>query len=729
MRIGGSRRTASRGALALAAAALAASCTGLTAPAGAAQTWPTYHGDNARTGVAAAEPSLRPISQAWKAQLDGAVFGQPVVLAGRVIVGTENNTLYGLDGHDGHVLWSYHVGPPVPLSVVRQVVNCGNIDPLGITGTPAVDPTSGRVFAVAEILGIGTDVHHQLIGVNAFTGFPEVSTPVDPPGAAAITLQQRTALALGNGRVYFGMGGLYGDCPPYHGWVVSTDENGRDYRAFNVTPTTSRGAVWATSGPAIDAAGSVYVSTGNGDPSTLEYQDSVVKLDPLLSPTGRYTPPEWKTLDALDQDLGSVGPSLLPNGRLFAVGKFHDGFLLDPNNLAVGAVRVPGVCSGDADGGNAAAGGFVYVPCNEGVRAVDIGSASLSWQQTGGPNGPPVISGGLLWSLSWGSPEGPNSQPGSMFGLDPATGAILAGPVPVGNVPHFAAPSAALGLLLVGTVSGVTALSGPAGPPPPAATFGVPCNPPPDHRGYWLAATDGGVFAFGGAPFCGSLGSLRLNGSVVGLAPTASGAGYWMAGADGGVFAFGDARFSGSMGNTRLNAPVMGIAATPSGRGYWLVGYDGGVFAFGDAGFYGSMGNTRLNAPVVGMAATPTGRGYWLAAADGGVFAFGDARFYGSMGGSRLKAQVSGIAAAPNGGGYWLVAFDGGVFNFGTAGFHGSTGGLRLNAPVLSLSPTVDGTGYWLGATDGGVFAFDAPYQGSMGGTRLNRPVVTVARD
>jgi hypothetical protein len=86
------------------------------------------------------------------------------------------------------------------------------------------------------------------------------------------------------------------------------------------------------------------------------------------------------------------------------------------------------------------------------------------------------------------------------------------------------------------------------------------------------------------------------------MAATPDGKGYWLAASDGGVFAFGDASFYGSMGGTRLNAPVVGMAATPDGKGYWLAAADGGVFSFGSAPFEGSMGGTRLNAPVVGIA-------------------------------------------------------------------------------------------------------------------------------
>ena len=78
-------------------------------------------------------------------------------------------------------------------------------------------------------------------------------------------------------------------------------------------------------------------------------------------------------------------------------------------------------------------------------------------------------------------------------------------------------------------------------------------------------------------------------------------AGYWLVASDGGVFSFGDAGFYGSTGNIVLNKPIVGITATPDGKGYWLVASDGGVFSFGDAGFYGSTGNIVLNKPIVGM--------------------------------------------------------------------------------------------------------------------------------
>jgi N-acetylmuramoyl-L-alanine amidase len=230
--------------------------------------------------------------------------------------------------------------------------------------------------------------------------------------------------------------------------------------------------------------------------------------------------------------------------------------------------------------------------------------------------------------------------------------------------------------------------------------------------GYWLAASDGGVFAFN-APALGSAGNLVLASPVVGMAATPDDGGYWLAGSDGGVFSYGDARFAGSMGAVRLNKPVVGMAVDRVTGGYWLVASDGGVFSFG-APFQGSTGAMRLNAPVVGMAATLDDRGYWLVASDGGVFAFGDARFAGSMGAVHLVKPVTGMAVDSAGNGYWLVGADGGVFSFG-APYEGSTGGTVLARAVVAVAATADGGGYWLAGGNGSVYPFgDAQYQGSV---------------
>ena len=134
------------------------------------------------------------------------------------------------------------------------------------------------------------------------------------------------------------------------------------------------------------------------------------------------------------------------------------------------------------------------------------------------------------------------------------------------------------------------------------------------------------------------------------MAASQSGKGYWLVASDGGVFAFGDAGFFGSTAALHLHfSRSLAWPPIQSGKGYWLVASDGGVFAFGDAGFFGSTGGRRLDRPVVGMAPTATGNGYWLVAADGGLFTFGDAVFRGGTGAMKLKSSVVGMAATQSG--------------------------------------------------------------------------------
>ncbi len=244
---------------------------------------------------------------------------------------------------------------------------------------------------------------------------------------------------------------------------------------------------------------------------------------------------------------------------------------------------------------------------------------------------------------------------------------------------------------------------------------------------YWLVASDGGIFSFGGAPFYGSTGGIALNKPIVGMAATPGGGGYWLVASDGGVFSYGNAKFYGSTGSITLNKPIVGMASTPDGKGYWLVASDGGIFSYGDAHFFGSTGAITLNKPVVGMAATPSGNGYWLVASDGGIFAYGDATFHGSTGSLVLNKPVIGMITGPAGAGYFLVASDGGIFSFGTAPFYGSLGGLPLKNPIISAAATPTDNGYWFTDTAGLVSNFgSASYYGSAP-SPLNRPIVGMA--
>jgi hypothetical protein len=252
----------------------------------------------------------------------------------------------------------------------------------------------------------------------------------------------------------------------------------------------------------------------------------------------------------------------------------------------------------------------------------------------------------------------------------------------------------------------------------------VAIAPLPNGKGYWLAQSGGGIFAFGDAQFYGSLprgpGGLGITPAapITAIAGTPDGLGYWLVGQDGGVYAFGDAQFYGSLPSigTKPHGVVAGLTPTPDGRGYWLLGADGGVFAFGDAGFFGTLSN---GAAVTSLLATPDGRGYMATPAFGdaplteGNAALPSDRKPGPM---ALNALVSGGAITSDAKGFWEASTDGGVFAFGDAGFNGSLPGIGVSpvAPIIGMARTPDDGGYWLVGADGGVFAFgDAQFYGS----------------
>src|SRR6266581_806329 len=277
-----------------------------------AAAWPTYGRDVARSDVAAgvATPGLLKVS--WRAHLDGAVYGQPLLVGNLVIAATENDSVYALDQASGRVIWRSHVGTPVPLSDLP----CGNIDPLGITGTPVYDPASGLVFAVAETTGGA----HLLAGIRLSDGKLRVRREVEPPRGDPIATQQRPALALRAGRVYIAFGGLNGDCANYVGSVVSVATNGRGRIRSYAVPTSRRAGIWATGG-VLATAGRLFVSVGNGA-STTSYDgsDSVLALSPQLRRIDLFAPSVWAQDNASDADLGSMTPAV--TGRyVFISGK------------------------------------------------------------------------------------------------------------------------------------------------------------------------------------------------------------------------------------------------------------------------------------------------------------------------------------------------------------------------------------------------------------------------
>ncbi len=682
--------------------------------------WTTYGGNSLRTAVDPSGNSFSPATPAWTSPaLDGQLYGQPLVAAGRVYAATENDTVYALAADSGRVLWSTHLATPLDPTTVAGL--CGNIHPtVGITGTPVIDPSRSEIFVVATEASGGNAVHH-LVGLDLYTGAVLLDEAVDPPGANPAFQLQRVSLGLTDNRVIIGFGGNSGDCEPYHGLVVSAPENGAAPSTFTVANQAGdgQGAVWmGGAAPSIDGQGNVWVATGNSEhhsaSDTYDQSDSVLKLSPTMQLLDSFAPAAWYSDNASDADLGSGAPALLPNGLVFEVGKSTKGYVLSQSHLGgIGGQVAVNNSFCFSDGGSADLDGTLFVPCSGGVRAVTVTAATPTASWTAGSSsaaGSPIVAGGQVWTIGGGT----------LFALNPSNGAVAQQFAIGSSSSSFPSPAAADGLILAPSSTQIHAFTGPAGLP-------APPTPAPPRPGYWLVATDGGVFSFGGAAFHGSTGAIHLNRPIVGMASTPDHGGYWLVASDGGVFAFGDARFHGSTGSLRLNRPIVGMAATADGGGYWLVASDGGVFSFGDARFHGSTGSLRLNRPIVGMAATADGGGYWLVASDGGVFSFGDASFKGSAGGIHLSAPIVGMAADPTGPGYWLVASDGGVFSF-AAPFKGSAGALRLVRPIVGMAATADGGGYWLVASDGGVFAFgDATFEGSTGGLVLRQPVTGVA--
>lgn len=407
--------------------------------------WPVYHRNAARTGYDPAFPPPGTLSQAWSAVLDGAVYGQPIAVGGRIIAATENDTVYALDPTSGAVRWRRHLGTPVRLSTLP----CGNIDPLGITSTPAYDRATGSVFVAAELSG----PKHTLFALDPATGMVRWSKSLDLPGDSPRTLQQRSALAVGNGYVYVGFGGLAGDCGQYTGKVVGVRTNGVGPRLAYRVPVRREGAIWSSGGPVIDSHGNVYVSVGNGSSTTVyDGSDSVLELSATLTLKSRFAPSRWRTDNARDADLGSLSPVLVPGGWVFIAGKSGIGYVLRQGALGGigGQVATRTVCQ--AFGGAAQVGAVLFIPCTSGIRRVTIGahgSIYLGWRTGSGANGPPVVGNGTVWSLAL--------QSGQLYALSTSTGAVRAH-IAVGAVPHFASPTLWNGLVLVGTMRGVVAV-------------------------------------------------------------------------------------------------------------------------------------------------------------------------------------------------------------------------------------------------------------------------------
>lgn len=425
---------------------------GASYAATASSSWTQYHADSARSGAVGGD--VRHVAAAWQQDLGAAVYGQPVVADGLVVVGTERDRVVALDERTGDVRWSATLG--TPLTDVQQVAGCGNVDPLGITSTPVIDAAAHRVYVVGEVLQDG-GVQHRLAGYDLATGKRVLDTRVDPPlpsGEHPAQLLQRAGLALGNGRVYVAYGGNSGDCGSYHGWVVGAPIDGSSgLVSFEAASDGEGGAIWMSGGaPAMTADGDLLVSTGNanpdppqGGPDPKAYTESAVLLSPDLKPVASY---KDRTAGG-DEDLSTGNPVLVPGSLVLSVGKTDTAYLLRRSDLQEVAA-VHGVCGSDPDGGPAvdAVTGRVFIPCRDGgIQEVDVAGRRLG-PKLDGANSGPILVGGTLWAADYDA--------GTLTGYDAASGTTLQ-TVSTGALPHFASPSSADDMLLIGTTTGVRA--------------------------------------------------------------------------------------------------------------------------------------------------------------------------------------------------------------------------------------------------------------------------------
>ena len=423
--------------------------------------WTTYNVDGARTGVDPSGLRYSLSSPAWTSPtLDGALFGQPLVDGGRVVVATEDDTVYALSATDGAVDWSTHLATPFDPSTVAGL--CGNIRPtVGITSTPVIDPSRDEVFVVDdEAVGARSSAHH-LVGLDLATGHVLLDEVIDPSGTLPPFELQRPTLALTDGRVVVGFGGNDGDCGDYHGYVVSAPEDGSPPAAFEVSslPGDSQGAVWMGGGaPVVDAEGDVWVASGNGNfqspGNSFDDSDAVLELSPTMALLQYFAPVHWYRDNALDLDF-SLPPTLLPNGLVLAVGKSTTGYVLRQSHLGGvgGQLTATPLCFGH--GPSAQVGTTVYLGCSTGIAAVRVdapgATPTVLWRATNGGGGGVIVAGGLVWGID---------KSGTVVGLDPSTGAVVQQTSVGPEATDFPSPSVGDGLLLVPSTDRVHAFTG-----------------------------------------------------------------------------------------------------------------------------------------------------------------------------------------------------------------------------------------------------------------------------
>jgi hypothetical protein len=325
---------------------------GFVSAAAQAQHVLQYHGTADRAGNYVI-PNLTPelarlmhLDMTFDGRVNGQVYAQPLLTsaAGRelLLVATENNVVDALDAGTGKLIWQKSLAPPVPLSALP----CGNIDPLGITGTPVIDESQDAIYFDA-MASTQAGPQHLVYGLSAANGQILPGFPVNVRQALAglglhftpADQNQRGALLIVQNSLYIPYGGLFGDCGRYHGWVVGIGLDNRHPVSAWSTQAPG-GGIWSPGGIVSDGQ-SLFAATGNTfGASQWGGGDAVIRfgvdLRPSAGSTGYFAPSDWRTLDANDADLGGTNPVVLNMGTshlIMALGKDAKAYLLDRDNL------------------------------------------------------------------------------------------------------------------------------------------------------------------------------------------------------------------------------------------------------------------------------------------------------------------------------------------------------------------------------------------------------------
>jgi len=343
----------------------------------------TQHNDNTRSGwndnetaLTTGNVTVQRFGAVFTLPVDDQVYAQPLVV-GHVAVGdgyhnvayiaTVNNTVYAYDGDNGNLYWQRSVTAPGmrPPRNTDMTGACGGgyqdfSGNIGIVGTPVIDAARGTMYFVARSTTGSTFVQYlhavSIVDGSELAGSPTTITASDSGngdgsvnGVIAFDAQrqnQRQGLTLLNGIVYVTFSS-HCDWGPYHGWILGYDAATLQQRVvYDATPNGYAGGMWESgTGMAADAAGNLYVVTGNGtvgdsaDPtSPTNRAESALKLTlagSTLRVASYFTPYDYQYLNDYDLDYGSMGGLLIPNSGYYLTGA-KDGTLYLVNKDAMG---------------------------------------------------------------------------------------------------------------------------------------------------------------------------------------------------------------------------------------------------------------------------------------------------------------------------------------------------------------------------------------------------------